>query len=91
MCVEEGDIVSALIVDQLMKSVMIKLDSVFKVKEAIVEAEKVENVIKLNDMKEACKNKLQEQLLCFEIDRVEYEKVIEAQKKKLISQHGIVD
>jgi hypothetical protein len=39
MCTEEGDIVSALIVDQLIKSVMIKLDSVFTVKEAIVEAE----------------------------------------------------
>jgi hypothetical protein len=47
MCTEEGDIVSALIVDQLLKSVMVKLDSVFKVKEAIVEAEKVECHTKL--------------------------------------------
>ena len=42
MCTEEGDIVSALVVDQLLKSVMIKLDSVFQVKEAIVEREKTE-------------------------------------------------
>jgi len=58
MCTEEGDIVSALVVDQLLKSVMIKLDSVFTVKEAIVEAEKSECKEKLLDMKEACKNKL---------------------------------
>ena len=40
MCTEEGDLVSALVVDQLIKSVLIKLDSVFKVKEEIVRTEK---------------------------------------------------
>ena len=58
MCTEEGDIVSALIVDQLIKSVMIKLDSVFTVKEAIVEAELEECQVKIYELKEACKNKL---------------------------------
>ena len=78
MCTEEGDIVSALIVDQLIKSVMIKLDSVFTVKEAIVEAELEECQVKIYELKEACKNKLQEQLITFDIERREYKKIIEA-------------
>jgi len=69
MCTEEGDIVSALVVDQLIKSIMIKLDSVFTVKEAIVQAELEDCQVKLHDLKEACKNKLQEQLTCFDIER----------------------
>ena len=91
MCTEEGDIVSALVVDQLIKSVMIKLDSVFTVKEAIVQAELEDCQVKLHDLKEACKNKLQEQLTCFDIERKQYKELIEAQKQKLTSQHGIVD
>ena len=91
MCTEEGDIVSALIVDQLIKSVMIKLDSVFTVKEAIVEAELEECQVKIYELKEACKNKLQEQLITFDIERREYKKIIEAQKQKLNNQHIIVD
>jgi len=78
MCTEEGDIVSALIVDQLMKSVMIKLDSVFAVKEAIVEAELEEFHVKIYKLKEACKHKLQEQLISFDIERREFKKIIEA-------------
>lgn len=60
MCTEEGDIVSALVVDQLLKSVLIKLDSIFKVKDMIVEAEKSDCHSKVHEIKEACKLKLQE-------------------------------
>ena len=58
MCTEEGDIVSALVVDQLMKSVLIKLDSIFKVKEEIVDSEKKDCHLKIHQIKEACKFKL---------------------------------
>jgi hypothetical protein len=33
MCEEEGEVVSALIIDQLFKSIMIKLDQVFSTQE----------------------------------------------------------
>ena len=78
MCTEEGDIVSALVVDQLLKSVMIKLDSVFTVKEAIVQAELEDCHVKIHDIKEACKNKLSEQLITFDIERKQYKEIIEA-------------
>jgi hypothetical protein len=39
MCKEEGEIISALIIDQLFKSIMIKLDHVFLTQEEYVEQE----------------------------------------------------
>ncbi len=62
---------------------MIKLDSVFKVNFGIIDAVKEECHESLAEMKEACKTKLECQLLQFDIDRKNYERTILEQKQKL--------
>ena len=66
MCEEEGDMVSALVVDQLFKNMLIKMDTVFAHKETQVDDELQEFTNKLEVMKESCREKLDLQLEMFE-------------------------
>jgi hypothetical protein len=54
MNLEEKDVMSALIVDQLFKSILIKLDSVFGLQDKIVNRTNNHCEEKINVMKSAC-------------------------------------
>ena len=77
MTSEEGDMVGPLIIDQLLKSIIIKLDTVFAVKDGIVENADSDFADKLSIMREACTNKLALQLTQFDMRRKEYEEQID--------------
>ena len=77
MTSEEGDMVGPLIIDQLLKSIIIKLDTVFAVKDNIVDNADSDFAEKLSIMREACTNKLELQLTQFDMRRKEYEEQID--------------
>lgn len=52
---DEGDIMSALIIDQLFKTILIKLDSVFGIQDQMVKRTTDECYQKIEVMKAACK------------------------------------
>ena len=82
MTEQQGDYVGALIVDQMIKCILIKLDSVFGLKDKLVDKESEEFAEKVRVLKEACKRKLDLQLQGFEVKRKEYEqKIYELEKK----------
>ena len=58
MCEEEGDIISTLIIDQLFKGMLIKLDSVYVTKEQMLTDEVQKCHDSLRQMKNSCKDKL---------------------------------
>ena len=76
MCFEQKDMISALIIDQLIKSVMIKLDSVFDYNAQIVQNEKEKCENNMDIMKEACKHKLGDFLSEFNIADKNYQETI---------------
>jgi len=59
MCLEEGDIASTLVVDQLIKGMIIKLDSVFEIKNKLVDEERESFKSRIKEMKTVCKDKLE--------------------------------
>jgi hypothetical protein len=77
MTSEEGDMVGPLIIDHLLKSIIIKLDTVFAVKDHIVDNADSDFAEKLSIMREACTNKLELQLTQFDMRRKEYEEQID--------------
>jgi hypothetical protein len=52
---DEGDIMSALIIDQLFKTILIKLDSVFGIQDEIMNRTTVDCDEKIEAMKAGCK------------------------------------
>ena len=76
MTQESGDFVGTLVIDQLMKCILIKLDSVFSIKDTITERDQEDFKEKLKKFKQSCKDKLELQIIQYEERRKEYEKKI---------------
>ena len=62
---EEGDFASSMIIDQVMKCLIIKLDRIYGIKDRIVEKEFKFCKTSIKDVKEICKRKLDLQLKQF--------------------------
>ena len=60
---ETGDYVGTLVIDQLLKCILIKLDSVFTIKDMITDRETDEFKDKLRKFKQSCKDKLELQII----------------------------
>lgn len=88
---EEGDFASSLIIDNIFKALIIKLDKVYGVKDRIVDEEQEwcqESVIEL---KKTCKDKLDLQLIQFKMREENLEKQIAELNRKLDGQTKMIE
>lgn len=88
---ENGDFVGTLVIDQLLKCILIKLDSVFTVKDIITEREHSDCKEKLKKFKIACKDKMELQILQYEDRRKEYEKKIQSLESTISTLNKSID
>ena len=88
---DECDVMSALIIDQLFKTILIKLDSVFGIQDKRVEEVDKECEQKIRVMKAACQQKLDLQLQQFERRKAEFESTIQSLKDKIEGQSQIIE
>ena len=74
---------SALIIDQLIKSIIIKLDSVIYLNAQMVENEKQVCRENIDEMKRACKEKMEDFMAEYNIAEEKYKKTINFQQQKI--------
>lgn len=94
MCEDEGEVVGALIVDQVFKNAMIKLDQVLTAQEEFMDLEHEASNCKVTEMRQVTKDKMNLLMKHFEISEEKYVSQIEelnrqikAQSKEIESLH----